>query len=106
MLIDFEECSITEHVFSVEISQPMKNYGIVGNNIINLHPLFILGPTRPKDKVEIEDVPKDFQSSLTKKFDQSSYDAGGVFNIDIDGQFNSIKDGSILLSSIGEKWIF
>lgn len=60
----------------------------------------ISGPTRPKDKVEVEDVPKDFQSSLTKKFDQSSYDAGGVFNIDIDGQFNSIKDGSILLSSI------
>ena len=102
MLIDFEECSITEHVFSVEISQPMKNYEIVGNNMINLHSLFILGPTRPKDKVEVEDVPKDFQSSLTKKFDQSSYDAGGVFNIDIDGQFNSIKDGSILLSSIGE----
>ena len=80
MLIDFEECCITEYVFSVEISQPMKNYRIVGNNIINLHPLFILGPTRPKDKVEIEDVPKDFQSSLTnvrffnnKKFD--SYNA-------------------------------
>ena len=60
----------------------------------------ISGPTRPKDKVELEDVSKDFCKSLSEKFGQQHHHQGGVFNIDMDGQFHSIRDGSILLSSI------
>lgn len=60
----------------------------------------ISGPTRSKDKVELEDVAKDFKESLSKKFDRPHAGHGGIFNIDIDGEFHSIKDGSILLSSI------
>ena len=52
----------------------------------------ISGPLRPKDKVELEDVAKDF----SKNFPHFN----GIFNLDIDGQFHSIKDGSVLLSSI------
>ena len=56
---------------------------------------------RPKDKVEIEDVAKNFHQNLaTGKFGPGSQMPGSILNLDIDGQFHSISDGSILLSSI------
>ena len=66
--------------------------------------LFI-GPRKTKDKVELEQVPKDFQESLSKSFglnpEQQSFNhQNGILNIDIDGQFHSIQNGSILMSSI------
>ena len=66
--------------------------------------LFI-GPRKTKDKVELEQVPKDFQDSLSKSFglnpEQQSFNhQNGILNIDIDGQFHSIQNGSILMSSI------
>ena len=52
----------------------------------------ISGPFKPKDKVELEDVAKDFHS----KFGPSL----GVLNLDIDGQLHSVQNGSVLLTSI------
>ena len=53
----------------------------------------------------MEQVPKDFQESLSKSFglnpEQQSFNhQNGILNIDIDGQFHSIQNGSILMSSI------
>ena len=55
----------------------------------------ISGPKKSKDKVELEQVPKDFQQSMSKGLTSS-----GIMNIDIDGQFHSIQNGSVLMSSI------
>ena len=52
----------------------------------------ISGPCKPKDKVELEDVAKDFQS----KFGPSL----GILNLDIDGQVHTVQNGSVLLTSI------
>ena len=57
----------------------------------------ISGPRKSKDKVELEQVPKDFQQSLSKGGLSSQ---PGIMNIDLDGQFHSIQNGSVLMSSI------
>ena len=52
----------------------------------------ISGPCKPKDKVELGDVAKDFQS----KFGPSL----GILNLNIDGQVHTVQNGSVLLTSI------
>ena len=46
-------------------------------------------------------MPQDFHESLSKKFGLDPSCANpGILNIDIDGQFHSIQNGTVLMSSI------
>lgn len=83
-----------------------ENDAIVYDDVIEIFlpdiVVTISGPMKSKEKVELEDVPKDFHESLSKKFGLSQDQAfiEGVLNLDIDGQFHSIQNGSILMTSI------